>query len=101
MAADTRSPRVVVCLAFVLAAVLGSLLTTRDLAGQTVPTDTTPPAVSITSPAANAAVAGLVTTTATAVDNTSVAGVQFHLDGVPLGAEARVAPYALAWNTRG
>jgi len=99
MAAITRRPRVVVCLAFSLAAVLSALLTTRDLAGQTA--DTTPPAVSITAPTSGAAVSGMVTTTAAATDNTGVAGVRFQLDGAPLGVEARVAPYALAWNTRG
>jgi hypothetical protein len=82
-----------------LAAVFGGLLTTRDLSGQTA--DSTPPSVSITSPTSGATITGTVTTTADAADNTGVAGVQFQLDGTPLGAEARVAPYAIAWNTRG
>jgi len=73
-------------------------MTARDVAGQT---DTTPPNVSITSPASGAAVSGTVTATATATDDTGVAGVQFQLDGSPLGAEAVVAPYSIAWKTLG
>ena len=47
-----------------------------------VPTpDTTFPTVALTAPAANAAVAGTVTVSATASDNIGVVGVQFLLDG--------------------
>ncbi len=102
MAASTRSLRsVVVRLALVVAAALSQLLTAHDAGGQTVPTDTTPPTVSITSPANGAAVTGTVTATADAADDTAIAGVQFLLDGVSLGAETSTSPYALAWNTRG
>src|SRR5439155_975992 len=61
--------------------------------------DTTPPAVSITAPAAGATVTGTITVSATATDNVGVAGVQFKLDGVNLGAEVTTAPYAVAWDT--
>src|SRR6185295_4986406 len=51
-------------------------------------TDTTPPVVSMTAPAAGATVSGsAVTVSATATDNVGVAGVQFKVDGVNLGAE--------------
>jgi hypothetical protein len=62
-------------------------------------TDTTPPTVSITAPLAAATVSGTVTVTATAADNVGVAGVQFLLDGVNLGAEVTAAPYTVAWTT--
>src|SRR5437870_2001021 len=65
----------------------------------TVVNDTTPPAVSITSPLASATVAGTLTLSASATDNVGVAGVQFNLDGVNLGAEVTAAPYAISWNT--
>jgi acyl carrier protein len=68
-------------------------------ANVTVFNDTTAPAVSITSPAGGATVAGAVTVTATASDNVGVAGVQFFLDGAALGAEDTAAPYAASWNT--
>jgi hypothetical protein len=61
--------------------------------------DLTPPSVSITSPAPGATVAGVVTVVATASDNVGVAGVQFLLDGVPLGAEDGTAPYSVDWTT--
>ena len=63
-----------------------------------VVTDTTPPTVSMTAPVAGA-VAGTITVTATAADNIGVAGVQFLLDGVSLGAEDTAAPYSISWNT--
>src|SRR5207248_10898297 len=49
--------------------------------------DTTPPTVSLTAPANGATVSDAVTVSASASDNVGVAGVQFKLDGVDLGAE--------------
>jgi len=63
------------------------------------PPDTTPPTVSITSPASGASVSGTVTMIATASDNVGVAGVQFLLDGVNVGAEVTAAPYSAPWDT--
>ncbi|MEI9912560.1 MAG: Ig-like domain-containing protein [Bacteroidota bacterium] len=60
--------------------------------------DNTAPAVSITSPGAGN-VSGSITITANATDNISVAGVQFLLDGVNLGAEDITVPYSVSWNT--
>ena len=65
------------------------------------PPDTTPPTVSITSPANGATVSGTINVTASASDNVGVAGVQFQLDGVNAGAPDTSAPYAIAWNTTG
>jgi hypothetical protein len=61
--------------------------------------DTVAPSVALTSPAANALLRGTVTVSATASDDTGVAGVQFLLDGTPLGAEDTTSPYNLSWNT--
>jgi hypothetical protein len=61
--------------------------------------DTTPPTVSITAPANASTVTGVVTITADAGDDLGVIGVQFLLDGAPLGAEDMAAPYSLSWNT--
>ena len=60
--------------------------------------DTTAPAVSITSPAAGT-VAGTITLAATATDASGVAGVQFKVDGVNLGAEDLSSPYSISWDT--
>jgi hypothetical protein len=63
------------------------------------PPDTTPPTVSITSPTSGASVSGTVTMTANASDNVGVAGVQFLLNGVNVGAEVTAAPYSAPWDT--
>jgi hypothetical protein len=65
----------------------------------TVANDTTPPAVAITSPVSGGSVTGIVALLADVSDDGSVAGVQFELDGAPLGAEDTVAPYEFLWNT--
>jgi hypothetical protein len=59
----------------------------------------TPPTVSMASPAQGATMAGLVGLTALASDAVAVVGVQFLLDGAPLGAELTSAPYFLAWDS--
>jgi chitodextrinase len=61
--------------------------------------DTTPPTVSITSPAANATVSGTVTLTASASDNVGVSTVQFQLDGGSLGPALTLSPYSMSWDT--
>src|SRR5205807_1776345 len=61
--------------------------------------DTTPPTVTMTSPAGGTPVSGTISVTASASDNVGVVGVQFKLDGANLGAEDTTAPYAVSWNT--
>jgi hypothetical protein len=63
------------------------------------PADTTPPTVAVTGPANGAAASGTVTVAASASDNVGVAGVQFLVNGLPLGAEDTAAPYSASWNT--
>ncbi|HKT48567.1 MAG TPA: Ig-like domain-containing protein, partial [Candidatus Acidoferrales bacterium] len=65
----------------------------------TTTADTTPPTVSITSPAANSTLSGTVSVTATAADNVAVATVQFKVDGANSGAALTAAPYSYALNT--
>ena len=60
--------------------------------------DTTAPTVIISSPVTGATVSSTTTIAANASDNIGVVGVQFLLDGAPLGAE-QASPYSLAWNT--
>ena len=79
----------------------GNVGSASNQASATVTTDSTRPTVSITAPAASATVAGLTAFTANAADNVAVAGVQFRVDGVNLGAEDLTAPYAIDWDTRG
>ncbi|HET7364576.1 MAG TPA: N,N-dimethylformamidase beta subunit family domain-containing protein [Burkholderiales bacterium] len=73
--------------------------TTSSAVTVTVMNDTTPPSVSISSPAAGATVSGTAMVVASASDNIAVAGVQFKLDGGNLGAEVTTAPYQTAWDT--
>ena len=58
--------------------------------------DITIPEVSLSAPA-NAS--GVVTLNASASDNTGIAGVQFKIDGMNLGAEDTEAPYGITWNS--
>ena len=62
-------------------------------------TDTTPPSVSLSSPATGAMLTGTVTLSATASDNVGVTSVQFMLDGTPLGSPITSPPYTLAWDS--
>jgi poly(hydroxyalkanoate) depolymerase family esterase len=64
--------------------------------------DTTPPTVSITFPTAGATVAGAVTISSVASDDTGVTKVEFLIDGavVGQGVSARQAgPFEYSWNT--
>jgi Big-like domain-containing protein/carbohydrate esterase-like protein len=63
------------------------------------PADSTPPTVTITSPASGSTISGTINVTANASDNQGVAGVQFQLDGVNGGAEDGTAPYSVTWDT--
>ena len=77
----------------------GNLGAVSNQASAVVTADTTPASVSITSPAAGATLSGAATLSADASDNIGVAGVQFKVDGVNLGAEDTSAPYEASWNT--
>jgi chitodextrinase len=61
--------------------------------------DTTQPTVAISAPAAGATVSGTIAVSATAFDDVGIAGVQFKLDGVNLGAEDTTNAYSVSWNT--
>jgi hypothetical protein len=75
--------------------------TTSALVNVTVANaDTTPPTVSLTAPANNATLTNTVTFSANASDNIGVFGVQFLLDGNPLGDEDLTAPYSISVDTR-
>ena len=74
--------------------------TTSAAVNVTVTNDVAAPAVSVTNPTEGAVVNGTVALTADASDDIGVAGVQFKLDGVDLGAEDVTAPYTIPWDTR-
>jgi hypothetical protein len=71
----------------------------RPIASGTPPLDVTPPSVTVTNPGNGGTVFGTISVTATASDNVEVAGLQFRIDGAPLGAELTDPPYAVAWDT--
>lgn len=60
--------------------------------------DTTPPTVSLTSPANGSTVNGVVSITATASDDVGVTKVEFYADTTLLGNET-ASPYSLSWDT--
>lgn len=61
--------------------------------------DTTKPVVVLTAPRDGATVSGSVTLSANAVDDVTVAGVRFKLDGVAIGSEDTSSPYAATWDS--
>ena len=67
----------------------------------TRPPDRTPPVATVTAPAAGALVVTGTTVTATASDDSAVAGVQFKVDGNDIGLEDTTAPYSVPWDARG
>jgi hypothetical protein len=74
--------------------------------GSTPPPPPPPPApvapsVTMSAPIDGSTVSGAVTVSSDASDDGAVQGVQFILDGAPLGAEDSAAPYSVAWDTLG
>src|SRR5260221_1682819 len=67
--------------------------------GTPPPPDTTPPSVVLTSPTAGSTVSSTIAVSENASDHVGVAGVQFLLDGAPLGAVASAPPYSIVWDT--
>jgi len=61
--------------------------------------DTVAPTVAITAPASGAVVFGAVQVSANASDNVGVSGVEFLVDGVPIGPVVFTPPYSLVWDT--
>jgi hypothetical protein len=59
--------------------------------------DTTPPMVQLTAPLDGSAAYGATTFTASAFDETGLAGVQFRVDGTAVGPEDTTAPYSMSW----
>ena len=70
-----------------------------SISASTPPADTEAPTVNLTTPGAGAVLSGTVNVAANAADNVGVAGVQFFLDGAPIGSEDLSAPYQASWNT--
>jgi hypothetical protein len=61
--------------------------------------DITAPAITIVAPVNASTVTGSIAVSADASDNVGVVGVQFHVDGLPLGLEDTSAPYLITWDT--
>jgi thermitase len=68
------------------------------LAAGAVVTDTTPPSVSIGSPANGSSVAGAISAQGTATDNIGVTNIQFYVDGTVV-ASTPSSPFAFSWNS--
>jgi thermitase len=83
--------------------VLDDILDEFTVTGPAAKTDSTPPSVSMTAPAAGATVSGVVAVSANATDNVGVSSVQFKLDGANLGAPVTTGgpAYSLNWDTTG
>lgn len=66
--------------------------------GESAPSDTVPPTVSITNPINGTTVSGLVQVSAEASDSGGIANVGFYVDGNSLGTDTS-APYSVFWDT--
>jgi hypothetical protein len=66
--------------------------------GVTTHPSSQPPSVTLTSPATGTTVAGAVPLAATAADAAGIAGVDFLVDGVPVGPPDTSAPYEATWD---
>jgi hypothetical protein len=81
-----------------------NLSTTSTAASVTVnnvvtpPSDTTPPVVSVSAPAASSTVSGTITVTANASDASGIKQVQFYVDNV-LKSTDTTAPYSFSLDT--
>lgn len=62
--------------------------------------DTAAPTTAITAPAANAAVSGIVSVSASASDNVGITKVELYKDGTLFGTVS-ASPYTFNWNTAG
>ena len=74
----------------------GPVCTKQITVSSTQVTDTTKPAISITSPLNGATVSGIVNVYANATDNVGVSRVEFYVDSV-LKFTATTSPYFLSW----
>jgi len=61
--------------------------------------DTTSPTVATTAPMDGSTVSARVAVRAEAADDFGIAGVEFLLDGYPLGPEDTLAPWEIEWDT--
>ncbi len=75
--------------------------TPTDAAGSqcNVPSDTTAPTVSLTSPNSGATVKDTVTLSATASDNTAVTKVEFYIDSTLVNTDTS-SPYSYSWSSK-
>jgi thermitase len=68
------------------------------LAASSVAVDSTPPVVSISSPAGGATVSGTIPVQGTATDNVGVTNIQFYVDN-QLVSSAASSPFSFSWST--
>ena len=99
MVRGARGNTAAVCAGLASFGLLALSLRPSVLGAQALPGDVTPPSVVITGPTSGESLSRRVTLAADASDDTAVAGVQFQLDGTPIGPEVTAAPYALEWDT--
>lgn len=64
-------------------------------------TDTTPPSVEVTQPTQSGYVCCQVRLAAQALDNFGVTGIQFQVDGTPVGSELTEDPFSMVWDSTG
>jgi hypothetical protein len=61
---------------------------------------TVPPKVTLTSPKAGALLSAVTALGATVASSSAITGVQFYVDGAPVGTRLTAPPYLLYWDSR-
>ncbi|HKI46440.1 MAG TPA: glycosyl hydrolase family 18 protein, partial [Balneolales bacterium] len=84
-----------------LQAVKQAMNNTTSSSSTTPTLDTTPPTVSISSPASGSTVSGTANVQIQASDNIGVSLVQLSVDGTTIGSSLTIAPFTFSWNTGG
>src|SRR5262249_35169639 len=59
-----------------------------------------PPLITVTSPAEGSTVSAILTIAATVASAAPITGVQFYVDGTPVGAPLTAPPFLMPWDTR-
>jgi hypothetical protein len=98
----TRRTKLATAAATIAVAATGGLVGSDKICACGTPQvgDQTPPAVSVSGPAAASTVSGTISVTATATDDKGVAGVQFKRGGsTNVGAEDTSAPFSVSLDT--
>ncbi len=94
---DTPGPHTIFLAVYDASSYMGQAIANVMVTGP-LPEDTTPPAVSITSPTAGSSVSGTVVLTVAASDDVGLGEIEYYRDGGTLVGISSAAPWSVSWN---